>query len=247
MKADMTINWLDSVDSTQDAVLRHIGDLDNLSVIAAREQTAGRGQRGNRWKSRPGENLTFSVLLRPGEDGLPSVPARGQFVLSQSASLSVCDLLREAGITAAVKWPNDIYVGDKKICGMLVENALAGGKVRTSVIGIGVNVNQTVFDPELMNPVSMKKLTGQSYDPIRLLERFCDLFMIRLKQESHRLQADWLAVLYRKGERCRFTDCRTAAVFEGTIKGISQIGLLEVEMPDGSIQEFGFKEISYIL
>ena len=247
MKGGMTIIWLDTVDSTQNEVQRQADTLDNLSVIAAIRQTSGRGQRGNRWHSPAGENLTFSVLLRPGEDGIPELPAGRQFLISQVATLAVRGLLQEAGIPSSVKWPNDIYVGDKKICGMLVENALAGGKVRTSVIGIGVNVNQTVFDPELMNPVSMKKLTGQAYDPVRLLERFCDLFMIRLKQESHRLQADWLAVLYRKGERCRFTDCRTAAVFEGTIKGISQIGLLEVEMPDGSIQEFGFKEISYIL
>lgn len=247
MKGGMTIKWLDSVDSTQNAVQRLLDRLDNLSVIAAIEQTAGRGQRGNRWAAAPGRNLTFSVLVRPGNDGIPAVPARRQFLISQVASLAVCDLLREEGIHPAVKWPNDVYVGDRKICGMLVENALAGDRIRSSIIGIGINVNQTEFAPELMNPTSMKKATGRSFDPEMLLERFCALFMARWEQDPQRLQEDWLAAMYRKDERHSYTDCQTGAVFEGTIKGISPSGLLTLEMPDGSIRDFGFKEISYIL
>ena len=247
MKGGMTINWFDTVDSTQNAVQRQADTLDNLSVIAAREQTAGRGQRGNRWKARPGENLTFSVLLRPGEDGIPCIPVHGQFLVSQAASLAVRDLLREEGIAAAVKWPNDIYVGDRKICGMLIENTLAGDRIRTSVIGIGINVNQSEFDPELMNPTSMKKVTGREFDLPTLLERFCRLFLHRWAQPSEALQGDWLEALYRKDERRSYTDCRSGTVFEGTIKGISESGLLRMEMPDGSICDFGFKEISYIL
>lgn len=247
MKGDMTIKWLDSVDSTQNAVQRQMETLDNLSVIAAVSQTAGRGQRGNRWKASPGENLTFSVLLRPGEDGIPAMEARDQFFISQLTALAVCDLLREEGLAPMVKWPNDIYVGDRKICGMLVENMLAGERIRTSVIGIGINVNQTAFDPELMNPTSMKKLSGRSFDTARLLERFCLLFPARWEQDPQRLQEDWLAVLYRRNERRPYTDCRTGIVFEGTIKGISTDGRLAVEMPDGSVCYFAFKEISYIL
>ena len=247
MKAGMTIKWLDSTDSTQSEVQRQSDRLDNLSVIAARRQTAGRGQRGNRWLSGAGENLTFSVLVRPGNDGIPPVPVSGQFRISQVAALAVCDLLREEDIPAMIKWPNDVYVGDRKICGMLIENTLAGNEVSTSIIGIGINVNQTEFDPSLMNPVSMRKATGRLFDPKTLLERFCPLFMARWRQAPVRLQNDWLTFLFRRNERHSYTDLRTGQVFEGTIKGISPNGLLEMEMPDGSLDVFAFKEISYIL
>ena len=247
MKGGMTIKWIDTVDSTQDEVQRHLQELDNLSVVAAREQTAGRGQRGNRWKARPGENLTFSILLRPGADGVPAVAVRDQFRISEAASLAVRDLLAENGVGARIKWPNDLYVGDRKICGMLIENTLAGGQIAASVIGIGINVNQTEFDPELMNPVSMRRLTGRSYDNAALLERFLAFFTERLIQDPETLRRAWLEVLYRRGERHAYTDCRSGEVFEGTIKGISGSGLLEVEMPDQSVRCFGFKEIGYIL
>ena len=247
MKGGMTIIWLDTVDSTQNEVQRQADTLDNLSVIAAIRQTSGRGQRGNRWHSPAGENLTFSVLLRPGEDGIPELPAGRQFLISQVATLAVRGLLQEAGIPSSVKWPNDIYVGDRKICGMLVENALAGGRIRTSVIGIGVNVNQTVFDPELMNPTSMKKATGLDHDPAALLERFCALFRDGWRRSPCVVHEEWLAALYRRDERRSYTDCRSGEVFEGTIRGVAGDGRLRVEMPDGSLCDFGFKEISYIL
>ena len=247
MKGGMTIKWIDTVDSTQDEVQRHLQELDNLSVVAAREQTAGRGQRGNRWLARPGENLTFSLLLRPGEDGIPAIPAGRQFLVSQVASLALRDLLEKEGVGVRIKWPNDIYAGDRKICGMLVENTLRGGQILASIIGIGLTVNQVRFDPRLMNPTSMARITGRTFSPENLLEDFLSLFLSRWRQSPEVIQKDWLAALYRRDERRPYTDCRTGEVFEGTIKGISGSGLLEVEMPDGSIRAFAFKEISYIL
>lgn len=246
MKGEFTIKWLSRTDSTNNEVLRHAGDLDNLSVIAAREQTAGRGQRGNRWKSAAGENLTFSAFVRFGESPLPVLPASRQFAISQAATLAVANLLRSKGIDARIKWPNDIYCGDKKICGMLIENRLKGGDVDFSVIGIGLNVRQRQFDPDLMNPTSMSLITGEDYALEPLLEEICKALSVNLLKLGT-LTPQYLDLLYRKGELRSYTDVESGEVFRGTIKGISEEGMLLVEMPEGCVREFGFKEISYIL
>ncbi len=247
MKQDMTIKWLESVDSTQDEIHRHLEDLANLSVVAARCQTAGRGQRGNRWAARPGENLTFSLLLKPGQDGLRSVPAADQFLLSEVTALAVQGTLSDYGIPARIKWPNDIYVGDRKICGMLIENRLKGRQIVSSIIGVGLNVNQVAFDPDLMNPTSMAMQTGTQYSVEEVLAAFLSHFSATWDEDRSVIRERFLSLLYHLGESHSYTDCTTEAVFEGTIKGISKRGLLRVEMPDGNIREFAFKEISYII
>ena len=247
MKQDMTIKWLESVDSTQDEIHRHLEDLANLSVVAARCQTAGRGQRGNRWTARPGENLTFSLLLKPGQDGLRSVSASDQFLLSEVTALAVQSTLSDYVIPSRIKWPNDIYVGDRKICGMLIENRLRGKQIVSSIIGVGLNVNQQTFDPDLMNPTSMAKQTGMQYSVEEVLSVFLSRFSVILNEDRVVIRERFLSQLYRLEESHSYTDCTTETVFEGTIKGISKRGLLRVEMPDGIIREFAFKEISYII
>lgn len=144
------IIWLDSIDSTNEEAKRHISDIDNLSVLSAYEQTDGRGQRGNTWTSTPGENLMFSIVLKN-----PKVSARDQFVINEITSLSIVDFLSQHRISARIKWPNDIYVGSKKICGILIENSLRGSGISSSILGIGLNINQRNFDVNLPNPTSM--------------------------------------------------------------------------------------------
>lgn len=153
------ITWLDTADSTNQAVRERLPLLDNMSVLAAFRQTAGRGQGDHTWFATPGLNLTFSLLLRP--DGLK---ASDSVLLSCTAALGIRDYLLGAGIDAGIKLPNDIWTGGRKICGLLIENMLEGKYVRTSIIGVGLNVNQTLWPAELPNPVSMKELTGHSYD-----------------------------------------------------------------------------------
>ena len=153
-----SIRWLDEVDSTNEVVLRGIAGIDNLSVVAARSQREGRGQRGNKWLSAAGENLTFTICVKEAAGKAPLVR------LNEMAALSVRDYLRERGIAAVIKWPNDIYVGVRKICGILVENRLTSAEVH-SAIGIGLNMNQTRFPGELVNPTSMTGLTGLTYVP----------------------------------------------------------------------------------
>ncbi|MDE6431375.1 MAG: biotin--[acetyl-CoA-carboxylase] ligase, partial [Duncaniella sp.] len=120
--------------------------------VSARRQTAGRGQRGNSWESAPGKNITMSILLRP--EGLH--PSR-QFVISRAVSLAITGVLRRYMPASAVrvKWPNDIYVDDRKICGILIENVISSASIRQSVVGIGINVNQRRFLSDAPNPVSM--------------------------------------------------------------------------------------------
>ena len=134
-------------------------------VVWVERQTAGRGQRGHRWESEEGLNLTFSVVFEPSF----LVPTR-QFMLSEAVALAVCDTLARFGIEARIKWTNDIYVGDRKITGMLIENKLRNGGIMRSVAGIGLNVNQTRFDPVLPNPVSMAAATGCEFDRREVLE-----------------------------------------------------------------------------
>ncbi len=155
------IIWMDSVDSTNKEVRRRLDSLDNMSVISATEQTAGRGQGDHTWHSRPGENLTFTVLLKFSDIGV--LPARDAGRINDFVTSSLLAYLASRGIQARIKLPNDIYVKDKKICGMLIENILDGPNIGKSIIGIGLDVNQTDFPEDLPNPVSMAQLTGLRY------------------------------------------------------------------------------------
>lgn len=243
------IKWLDEVDSTNNEISRHLDEIDNLSVVSARNQFAGRGQRGNSWKVSPGDNLTFSVLLRPGNDGVPEFRALDQFRISQVTTIAVWDLLNSHGINSRIKWPNDIYVGNKKICGMLIENTLNGAMVGSSILGIGINVNQKEFDPMLMNPTSMSALTGERFSTDGLLEEFCGILGERLPLLDFpvALNDTYERLMYRFGEVHEYTDCKTGAVFKGKIVGVNELGQLVVENEKGERKEFGFKEISYII
>ena len=222
MSKEHDIIWLKSVDSTNEEAKRHISDIDNLSVLSALEQTEGRGQRGNSWTSPPGENLMFSIVLKFTLD------ARDQFVLTEIASLSVVDFLSRHGISAMIKWPNDIYVGEKKICGILIENSIRGKYISSSIIGIGLNVNQRNFDVNIPNPTSMVLSMDNSVhyetDGIRqidiclCLSGFMDIFNaylgLFLSESSEErsteaydsLRERYLSFLWRLNETSRFID-----------------------------------------
>lgn len=172
MKNNPDIIWIDKAESSNDEARKAIDTLDNLSVVAVRCQTAGRGQGTNSWESAPGENLTFSVVLKDLD-----ISPKEQIAISQITALSVVDFLSKHGIEAKIKLPNDIYVRSKKICGILIENSLCGNKIKWSIVGIGINVNQTIFPSSLPNPTSMlleKNFTAQSLD--LLLNQFHEIY-----------------------------------------------------------------------
>lgn len=267
------ILWLDTVDSTNEEAGRRISDLDNLSVLSALEQTAGRGQRGNGWSSRRGENLTFSIILKD-----TGIPARDQFILNEIVSISVVEFLASNGIKAEIKWPNDIYVGSRKICGILIENSLRGNHMTSSIIGIGLNINQRHFDINLINPTSMA-LCHESCDTVfdirRCLEEFMDIFLMNLEKKDLRseFRESYLSHLWRLNEPHGFIDytalpsghadgpvapvnpenpasgaSHQGRKFTGIIRNLSASGTLIVEDAEsGRVCDFGFKEIAYIL
>ena len=249
------IIWLDTVDSTNDEARRRISDLDNLSVLSALEQTAGRGQRGNRWAARAGENLTFTIVLKYGPGALPLVRAIDQFTISEITALTVVDLLAAHGIEAKIKWPNDIYVGNKKICGILIEHSVREGMLSSSIIGIGLNVNQTEFDPSLPNPTSMLlQNTATPFETHEILKEYMDIFCTYIDRYMNitggmsRLRRLYLSQMWRKDVPARFIDNSDGREFEGIIRGLNQIGLIMIEdIEKGELREFAFKEISYII
>ena len=156
------IIWLKLTDSTNDEARRRLDALDNLSVLAAETQTAGRGQGDHTWTSAPGQNLTFTLVLKFP----PCAPIATSEILlvTQAVTGGIRRYLLSKGVESRIKWPNDIYVGDRKICGILIENILDGKQVSSSMIGIGLNLNQDRFPADLPNPVSLRQLTGRTYD-----------------------------------------------------------------------------------
>ena len=173
MKAEIPITWAEVVDSTNSWASREMSVIDKMSVFAALYQTAGRGQMGNKWHSATGENLTFSIVLRFGNSLTGNVRAMDQFIITEVSALAVADFLTDKGADVRIKWPNDIWVGDRKICGILIENILDGDRIEASIVGIGLDVNEETWPEELPNPVSMKQLTGIHYELVSELEELC--------------------------------------------------------------------------
>lgn len=156
----MAVKWLDSAPSTNTLMVRDAALYAHGDVLAVREQTAGRGQRGNSWEAEPGKNLSFSLMLRP-----QALRAADAYHLSMTVSVGIVKALRRIlGLKVELKWPNDIYVGDKKLAGILIENSFSGSRVGHAVVGIGLNVNQTEFRSDAPNPVSMAQIAGHEFD-----------------------------------------------------------------------------------
>ncbi len=262
------IIWLESTDSTNDQARSQLKSTDFLTVIAAENQTSGKGQRGNSWHSEPGKNLTFSIIVRPAETNpWITVKASEQAAISHMAALSVIDLMNLYGIPAKIKWPNDIYVSDRKICGILIENAIMGMHVSSSIIGIGLNVNQTNFPPYLPNPTSMQRETGIHTDTHLLLEKYMEIFLeycrtyMTEQEKLTSLKYSYNEHLWRLDEPHEFYDYTSlpcghlnaqdtlsrseAEQFTGIIRGVSDEGRLIVENVEGELREFAFKEIGY--
>lgn len=165
------IIWHDVLDSTNKEARRLIESGltdDKMTFVAAKSQTNGRGQGDHLWHSAPGENLTFSAIVRYAPDELA---AKDQQEINARILPVICTFLREEGVEPRIKLPNDVYVGDRKICGILVENILMGADLLWSIIGIGLNLNENDFPADLPNPVSLHQLTGKKYSPEEAMTR----------------------------------------------------------------------------
>jgi len=213
------------------------------TVFLAYEQTIGRGQIKNSWESEPGKNLTFSIVVFPD-----FLDIHRQFLLSKVVALGIYTALCKYVDKLSIKWPNDIYADDKKLGGILIENSIMYGSIKSSVIGIGINVNQTVFLSNAPNPVSLKTLTNQQFDCDLILSEILsgiDHYYSLLKAgEEDRIDQEFISVLYRLNEKRWF---RTGQeVFEGEIIGVNEIGQLLIRKLNGQILDFHFKEVEFL-
>ena len=214
-------------------------------VVWADFQTAGRGQRGHLWHSRKGENLTFSAVLEPS-----FVPIAEQFSVSEVVALSLVDMLAEYGIEAKIKWTNDIYVGDKKLVGILIEHSLSSTALRRTIVGVGINVNQTEFDSSIPNPVSMAQLLGQELDAEKVLQ--CFLKHLQRNYEMLRnggkveLHDRYNSLLYRKNEYHTYA-LPSGEKFSAQILGTAPSGALRLEDEEGNTKDYLFKEVEFVI
>ena len=176
---ESNISWLESTDSTNAELRRRLDQSGDLSIIATEMQSAGRGQGDHTWHSAPGQNLTFSILLRHR-----CLKASDALAVTSIMALGIRDYLHTKGIEPWIKWPNDIWVGEKKICGILIENSIHAGMIDFSIVGVGLDINQTDWPPELPNPVSLKDLTGKDYDTHEELRQLSEALARRSAQAS---------------------------------------------------------------
>jgi len=235
---------LDQVDSTNTCALKIIknGNAAEGTVILAEYQTFGRGQRENSWESETGMNLTFSFILMPG-----FLKPHQQFYLLMSISIGILDLLLQAGVKAMIKWPNDIYASNRKIGGILIENAITGNYISSSVAGIGLNVNQTSFSPACCNPTSMKLELDRDINREVLftgaLKHLTDWIRKLYRKEWTLIQEKYLQHLMQYNQWAEYTD--STGDFRGRITGILEGGELVVEKQNGVFHQYAFKEIEY--
>lgn len=171
LQATPSIIWLESVESTNNEIKRRISTIDNLSIIATYEQTAGRGQGEHSWHSVKGKNLTFSIIYRFGAEFPLSLETSQAIMITYITALAIVEYLKDEGIECRIKWPNDIWVKELKICGILIENSSFSGQLQYAIAGIGLNINQDSWPEELPNPVSMKQLSGKDYSIEKELEK----------------------------------------------------------------------------
>jgi BirA family transcriptional regulator, biotin operon repressor / biotin---[acetyl-CoA-carboxylase] ligase len=247
---------LQSVDSTNNYAMARVraGLARHGDAFFALEQLHGKGQRGNTWQTEPANNIMLSVVLQPQPLWIMQ-----QFQLSIAVALAVYDLFSSlAGDETKIKWPNDIYWRDRKAGGILIENSISGGlttdsinsmeqanKWQWAIVGIGMNVNQTSFPDTLVNPVSLKQITGKEWDVIELTRELCGHLQMRYDQllQNHDLLAAYNRHLYKHNQ----TVClkKGTRVFEGTIKEVNATGLLTVA--SSTEEQFSLGEIEWIL
>lgn len=219
---------LQSTDSTNNYALAqiHAGLAQNLDAYFALEQTAGRGQRGKLWTSEPGKNIQLSLVLKQ-----PALPLANQFIMSAAVASAVHHFLSAyAGEYCRIKWPNDIYWNDRKAGGILIENMIKGQDWQWCVVGVGININQTEFPPELPNPVSLKQITGKDFSTTDLAKQLYHQLVMQLEDLGNHQQKildDYRSHFYKINETVRLK--KGNRIFEATIKSVTAEGKLVIE------------------
>ena len=214
------------------------------TVVLAQYQNKGKGQQGNSWESEPGKNLLASLILFP-----QFLPAAKQFHLSKIISLALVDFLKTETSEVSIKWPNDIYIQNKKVAGILIENSVKGRNVSSAIIGIGLNLNQEIFVSDAPNPVSLKQTTGKKYDieavAVKIYELINNWYKILETGGLNEIDSAYFKQLFRANEWALFA--KQGEMFEAKISGIGEFGQLILEDRNGIFSEYMFKEVEFMI
>jgi len=242
----MNIIKLNAIDSTNNYLKKIILDegISDYTVVTAKFQTEGKGQLGTKWDSEDSKNLICSVYKKD-----INIKAQDQFVISALVSLALIKTLRKANLSNLhIKWPNDIMSDNKKICGILIENIVKENYIKDSVIGIGLNVNQTIFN-NLPNATSIKNLLGTSYSKDEILNdlvKNIEFFFNELEKTSiNSIFKTYEDALFRINVPSTFKNSK-GDIFSGYIKGVTKLGKLKVMLEDNLIESYDLKEISML-
>lgn len=214
--------------------------LDEGFLIHTDFQEAGKGQAGNSWESAEGENLLFSMVLYPEQIAIDE-----QFILSQLVSIAIKRVLDQYVEDITIKWPNDIYWKDKKMAGILIESSLQGSKIKSMVIGVGLNVNQTEFFSDAPNPISLCQVIGNQINRDELRDSIAKNIMeIYTEMNTLSIQTEYATMLYRKEGYYLYKS--DDDVFKATIHAVHPDGKLVLRTEKGSLRNFYFKEVAFV-
>ena len=225
--------FIEQTNSTNTLLKELIAKGQEPDFIYAGYQTAGRGQTGNSWESEKGKNLICSILLPPNKN---------LYFLNIAVSVAILRLFDEP---LTIKWPNDIYWKDKKLAGILLENAIIGNEVKYAIAGIGLNVNQTEFVSDAPNPVSLKQISGKEYAIDQLMQDLLDAVHTVLNEPEEAVWSEYKAHLYRREGYWPFADQNGS--FEAHIEDVLPSGEIVLRDRNGQLHPYGFKQIKYIL
>ena len=217
-----------------------------ISLVSTDYQHAGRGQRGCSWESEAGKNLLFTLTIHPLD-----IPASQQFAVCELISVAICDILKSYTADIHIKWPNDIYHRDKKLCGILIEHDIEGTHLSRSLIGVGFNVNQSHFTSDAPNPVSLLQILGHEVEREPLLHAIAEHFA-QLYEQHYRgmldrstLHNNYTSLLYRRDIEAPYRDAQ--GEFTGILRDVAPDGTLLLEDEQGNLRSYLFKEVAYVI
>jgi BirA family transcriptional regulator, biotin operon repressor / biotin---[acetyl-CoA-carboxylase] ligase len=238
---------LQEVDSTNQyafSLVSQDSDLPEGTIILAEEQSSGQGLAGNKWWSEKGLNLTYSIILTP-----EFLPVDMQFYLSRITCISIVTALQSFLPGLSIKWPNDIYHENKKLGGILIENNIMGGKISHSIVGIGININQTSFPSWIPNPTSLKLICGKEIETAcildLLLQAFFNYYELLQGSSYEDIQKEYVSLLLGYKKSCNFI-LQDRSQISAIIDGVADSGELILQMEDISKRFFHFKELEYV-
>jgi BirA family biotin operon repressor/biotin-[acetyl-CoA-carboxylase] ligase len=214
------------------------------TIILTDYQYQGKGQGGNTWESEAGKNVLISLIQFP-----KNIKAFEQFYISKITAIAIKETIKEHSMQAVIKWPNDVLVGNEKIAGILIENTLEAYRIRDSIIGIGINVNQVEFHPYPMKATSMKNISSGETSLQLVIEKFIERFdfwyEIMEYRDFNQIDKEYLAHLY--GFQKLMTFRKEGNIFEGMIIDVEKDGKLVLLMNENKKQRFGYKELEFMM